>query len=502
MRALTAARRREGLPDLGQVGAGRVARTASANVAGRVAAIVLGIVTTAVVTRHLGVAGFAAFSYALAFGLLFAPLTDFGLNQAAVSQLARRRHPPEALVGSLLMLRLATGLLFAAGAAVIALLTAPDRTVAVASVVACAGLVLSTPSAMQAVIQTAVRPGWAVVNVLVNSLVWLAVALALALAGAGVVALVVGVVVAGALASATQAALGLCLVHVGRPSRDAMRGLLRLCVPLGIGAIAATVYYRIDAVLLYQLGSADDAGAYAAAYRLVDQVQFLPVAIVGAVFPMVAHAVGDPDRLRRYVHATWEVMAGLGLVLVAVGVAVAHPAAGVLFGPEFRDPTGRVLVVLWPVVLAIFMGYLAGALVPALDLVRAWTVVVFAGAAVNVLLNLALIPPLGGRGAALATLATEFGVMAVTLRMALGRARLTLPVARVGRMAGAAALAGAAAGVAVVAARPGGDLAQLAAGVAFGLAGYVAGLHAGRVLSVATLWRGLRHPRLALRELG
>ena len=123
----------------------------------------------------------------------------------------------------------------------------------------------------------------------------------------------------------------------------------------------------------------------------------------------------------------WEILLGLAFPIVAIVIAVAHPLSGLLFGDEFRGPTGTVLMLVWPVVIAIFLGYLAGALVPAINLVKVWTVIVFAGAAVSVVLNLILIPPLGADGAAIATVLTEFPVMAATLIVALRRVHMRLP---------------------------------------------------------------------------
>ncbi len=145
------------------------------------------------------------------------------------------------------------------------------------------------------------------------------------------------------------------------------------------------MYYRINSILVYQISGSDEAGYFAAAQKLVDQVQIVPIAIVGALFPLISEAAKtNPERLRRFVASGWEILVGLALPIVTIVIAVAHPLAGLLFGEEFRGPTGTVLMLVWPVVIAIFLGYLAGALVPAINLVKVWTIIVFAGAAFSV----------------------------------------------------------------------------------------------------------------------
>jgi O-antigen/teichoic acid export membrane protein len=483
------------LPDLGKVSDRRAAGVAAADLAARVATVVLGVFTTALLARHLGASGFAAFTYALAWGLLFAPLTDFGLRQAAVNRLSVREVSPSEIAGSLLLLRAIMAIVFGSVAAVLAVATAPDNTVAVGSLIVCVGMVLSVPSALAAVVQTAMKPSWTIVNNASSSIGWAVIALIMIALGAGPVLLVAGITAAGLFSSLIQAWLATKLTVIGKPTRAALSSLLRLSIPLGLGAVAVAVYYRVDSILVYQISGSEEAGFYAAAYRLVDQVQIIPIAIVGALFPLISEAAAhNPERLRRFVASAWEILLGLAFPIVAIGVVLAHPLAGLLFGSEFEGPTGTVLILVWPVVIAIFLGYLGGALVPAVNLVKIWTFIAFGGAFLCVGLCLLLIPPYGANGAAIATVATEYPVMAATLWITCRRAHLRLPLGRVARMVVAAALAGVAAALL--------GSVSLFLGLAGGGIVYVALLHLTRVVDVPSLVRAVRRPRDVARSLG
>ena len=151
-------------------------------------------------------------------------------------------------------------------------------------------------------------------------------------------------------------------------------------------------------------------------------------------------------------------------------------------------------MLVWPVVIAIFLGYLAGALVPAINLLKVWTVIVFAGAAFSVVINLILIPPFGADGAAVATVATEFPVMAATLIVAVRRAGLRLPMRRVWLMLVAAVVAGAVT-------YPLGRL-SLLLGLVVGTLVYLGLLHVLRVVEAGALLAALRRPRDVARSLG
>ena len=276
---------------------------------------------------------------------------------------------------------------------------------------------------------------------------------------------------------------------IGKPTRAALSSLLRLSIPLGLGAIAVAVYYRVDSILVYQISGSQEAGFYAAAYRLVDQVQIIPIAIVGALFPLISEAAANnPERLRRFVASAWEILLGLAFPIVAIGVVLAHPLAGLLFGSEFEGPTGTVLILIWPVVIAIFLGYLGGALVPAVNLVKIWTFIAFGGAFLCVGLCLLLIPPYGANGAAIATVATEYPVM-------VGHALDHLPA---GPPAASAGAGGAHARRGGAGRRRGGP-ARLGVSLFLGLAAggmiYVLLLQLTRVVDVPSLLRAIRRPR-------
>jgi O-antigen/teichoic acid export membrane protein len=483
------------LPELGTVTDRRAAATAVADLAARVATVALGVVTTALLARHLGASGFAAFNYALAWGLLFAPLTDFGLRQAAVNRLSVREVSPSEIAGSLLLLRAIMAVVFGSVAAVVAVATAPDNTVAVGSLIVCVGMIVGVPGSLAAIVQTAMKPSWTIINNASSSLSWTVVALIMIAFDAGPVMLVAGVTAAALVSSLLQAWLAQKLTVIGRPTRAALSSLLRLSIPLGLGAIAVAVYYRFNSILVYQISGADEAGYYAAAYRLVDQIQIIPIAIVGALFPLISEAAAtNPERLRRFVASAWEILIGLALPVVAIGMVLAHPLAGLLFGDEFRGPTGTVLILIWPVVIAIFLGYLAGALVPAVNLVKVWTLIAFAGAALSVGLCLLLIPPFGANGAAVTTVVTEFLVMAATLWIACRRAHLRLPLGRVLRILAAALLAG---GVAALL-----GLVSLFLGLIGGGLAYLLLLQVFRVVDLPVLIRAVRRPREIAKTLG
>ena len=142
---------------------------------------------------------------------------------------------------------------------------------------------------------------------------------------------------------------------------------------------------------------------------------------------------------RRLLEDAWRPLLALGLP-VSLGVAaVATPLVTVLFGGDFVDsaPLLRVLIL---GTLPLFWVNLAGHALIAMR--RVWPLVaVYAGAAaINVALNLVLIPRYGAAGAAVATVACEWLNLAAVVVLVRRGFGVTFTAAGLWRYAGAAAL--------------------------------------------------------------
>ena len=208
------------------------------------------------------------------------------------------------------------------------------------------------------------------------------------------------------------------------------------------------MYYRIDSVLIFEIKGAHEAGIYGAAYRFLDPIQFVPVSVLAAVFPVMAAVHDqDPERVRRLVQR-----AGDYLLIAAAGVlggtvALSAPIVDLLLGPDY-EASATVLPILMFAFVFISLGYLSGYLTTIVG--KRWLLVGFAagGAVLNIVLNIILIPPYGAVGSAWATVFTEAAVNGLALwavfkalhfRPAVGRAARTVVAAAL--MTGVVALA-------------------------------------------------------------
>lgn len=242
-----------------------------------------------------------------------------------------------------------------------------------------------------------------------GALLWWRTLLALA---AG---LVIGAVVAAAigLAMVRRRAQLTAPLRAWRIDRGLARAAVAEALPLWLATLLSLVYFKGDVVLLRAFSAGDAAvGAYAAAYKIFEGTMILPSIILAATFPALVRAARS-DRVGPAGRSPELPLAG-GLLALGLGIGAAihftaAPLVHLVFGAAFADavPSLRVLCLAIPLV---FLNYGLTHFLIARHLER--RNLAFAGfmVAVNVGLNMILIPRQGGPGAAWATFATEVGL--------------------------------------------------------------------------------------------
>ena len=193
--------------------------------------------------------------------------------------------------------------------------------------------------------------------------------------------------------------------------------------PLLVAAIAVTLYMKVDVLMLGLLSSGLETGLYVSAARLSEIWYFIPVAAAAAIRPRLARLfdAGNLDQYRiitqRFLTSSFwfSIAAAVGTVLVA-GLVVTF-----LYGAEFSAGAQvlRIHVLAAPFV---YLGVASSQWFIDRGLTRAVMVRSTVGAAVNVGLNLILIPTQGAVGAAIATL-VSYSIAALLLNSVSRRAR-------------------------------------------------------------------------------
>jgi O-antigen/teichoic acid export membrane protein len=194
---------------------------------------------------------------------------------------------------------------------------------------------------------------------------------------------------------------------------SALTNLLKKALPYALVIFVMTIYTRTDAVMLEWLLPKDgiyQANVYAQGYRFLDAVNVIGLLFVNLLMPMLSRQLQqkiDTQPLIRF-----------GLQLLLVGALTVTAAIGVfrydITAQLYREATpywGDVLAMLMVSFVAASASYIYSTLIGAAGLVSSMNRIFISAFALNISLNLWLIPTQKAFGAAISTTITEFFVL-------------------------------------------------------------------------------------------
>jgi O-antigen/teichoic acid export membrane protein len=320
----------------------RVAWNTIAQAAGRAVTLALSLVTTVLLTRHLGVSGYGVYVTVTVFVPFFALFFDAGVTTFVVRGLSTDETRTD-LFREALGLRLSLALpamLLAFGIALLVYGGSDGETTRTAVAVGLPLiLTLSVASAVTALFQARLQMDRAALAEVVGQATAVGLVV-LAVATDGSINAIVAAAVVGSLVNTT---LLLLLARRMAPVRPLFRlsswmSLLRQALPLGLALMIAAVYFRADAVLLSVMKGSDAVGIYGVAYRLLEAVVAFPGFFYVSIFPLFAQAAARRDlaNLRDVTQRAFDLLTVAAVPVVAGTTMLAPELVRALAGSGFE----------------------------------------------------------------------------------------------------------------------------------------------------------------------
>ena len=205
-------------------------------------------------------------------------------------------------------------------------------------------------------------------------------------------------------------AMTLALHRFGPPLSSLRVGYRRCCAllkaswPLMLSSISVMIYMKIDQIMIGQMLGNDAVGIYSAAVRISEIWYFIATAVAASVLPSILEAKKNNEaQYRQRLQALFDLMTWIAIIVALPVTFFATPLVTMLFGADYSEAGGVLAIHVWATVF-VFLGVAGGNwfLAENQQLISLQRTAL--GAAVNVLLNIVLIPMLGVVGAAWATL--------------------------------------------------------------------------------------------------
>jgi len=380
-------------------------------VAGRAVRLGGALVGTALIARHLGPDRYGLLVYIVNFALLFEVIAHCGTDNIVTRELAKQTMAPGVVLGTAVVVRIGATLVAMLAMVCCVARIEEDRQVAMA-IMAFSGIFLAQAflvtrsyfiatlanryiglsNIFAALLSISFKAGLILVDA---SLEWF------------LVALIFDAVQLSSLLVFFCNRSGVPLKR-WRISLAWGKYLVRKSAPLSLSLAAVMLHQRIDQVMLRNMVGNVALAQYAAAVKMLAVILLVPQIVAEIASPLLVRARECSEELfqRRF-----RIMSAALLWLAAAGAVattlLAKPIVRLLFGAEFTEAASLVRVLAWKTVFVALSVSSAHWIIIS-DKQRLIALRNVAGCAMNVALNLALIPRYGAMGASVATLVSFF----------------------------------------------------------------------------------------------
>jgi O-antigen/teichoic acid export membrane protein len=391
---------------------------------GRGVVIGLTIITTALLTRRLGVAGYGDYVFITAFLMFFSSMADWGTGIISVreaSQHERRERIEERIYGNALLLRLAIAI-FSFFLINLLIFILPQFSGLILPAVIASTLLLfwSLRTSCQIIFQTKLRfDQHALVEVFSSGLFVLFLVLVLRFSS-DLTWIFLALSSASFLAALLALILGRRLTDFDfQPDWQLMKRIVKEALPTGALLLVFSIYNRLDIFLLQSIKGAEPVGIYGLAYKVHDNLVLGAAFLANAFFPVISRygKISELEKgfqpMREIYQKLFDILFIAGLVMAVLVLIFSPLIIQIIGGQEFSAS----ILVLRILVLGTFVAYfnhLTGYSLIALGKQKVSLAVAVVALVWNISLNLFFIPRFSYLAAAYITIATEGLVLALT----------------------------------------------------------------------------------------
>lgn len=388
----------------------RVARNTGVVLSGELIFKLISLVVTIYLARYLGTVGFGKYSFVFAYLTFFNIITDLGLQQILVREMARDPKIAPKLIGNAYIIRLLlTIFAVVLSLIIITLMSYPADTTSYIYIAAFTLLFISFSDFYRTIFEANLRMEYNTIAKLTFKVLSAALILWIIFVLQGTLTQIILVLVFSELVK-TLINYSFSRKFV-RPRFSIDFGLwsflVKAALPLALSSVIWVIYHQIDIVMLSVMQGDAPVGIYSAAYRLCNPFLIISTALMMSLFPVMSEAFKTSKEKLIKSYALGVRYLIIIMLPIAMGITLMSDKIVLLiYGAEFAGSITALQILIWAILLGGINLILLNLLV-SIDRQKLNTLSVGICAIVNVVLNLILIPILSYNGAAIATVVTN-----------------------------------------------------------------------------------------------
>lgn len=370
----------------------------------------LGFLVTIYSVRYLGTDEFGILSLAFALTGIFSVLTDLGLSNITVREVARDKSSEKKYVSNIIsmktVLAVATFLLIVLSVKLIGYSPVIANTV---YILAFSVIITAFSGIFQSIFQAYEIMEYISIGNIINSFtVFVGVLLAVHYQ-ADVLVFAFVYLISSIILLFYNLIIYYWKFSMLKVSFDAQfsKEILIKALPLSIAFIFGTVHFRVDTIILSIFQGDAAVGIYNASYKLMETLTVLPVIYTTSIFPVLSRLhLTSKDALRISYERSFKYLIAISLPIAVGTTLLASDIVLYLYGSAFSQSILALQIVIW-VIPVIFLNYLFGVVITSINRQNIFIKAMFVAMVANIILNLILIPRLSYIGAAIVTVTTE-----------------------------------------------------------------------------------------------
>lgn len=378
------------------------------------------------IARYLGDAKFGIYSFVNSYVAIFLIFADFGLTLLSIREIAREKDKVHKYLSNISLLKIilsAVTLILTFG---IAQFINVDQSTLILIYIASTWTIISSfGEFLRGIFRAFEKMQYeAFVRILEKSLVFVAILFIIS-KNYGIASIFISELIASLIILIVT-----LIIIRGKFSKYRFeldlpfyKKILKESWPFAASSLFVMLYFKIDTVMLKLFGKEDEViGWYNASYNLVLALSFVPSAILSAAYPAMSRFFRDSkDKLRRVYQNSLKSLYFLGAPMIVGVTLLAAPFITLVYGEEYSGSIIALQILIWSEIF-VFINTAYSTLINASNKQRIITLQTSLGVALNVTLNIFLIPKYSYIGAGIATVLTElfaFSFLAVYVNLKL-----------------------------------------------------------------------------------
>ncbi len=374
----------------------------------RVFRMVVGVVTLAVVARHLGTAEFGDLNFSINLVALLTSVAGMSLDGVVIRELVRRPEQSAHVLGSAAVLKIIGATLCILLVALIGWAEGGNSSTFPLAIIISMGFLPQAFDVTDLWFQRHLQSKFTVMAKSVALLIGAGTKIGLATHGAPIEMFAWAQAFDASLLST---ALVVMYHRTGgtvlnwRASKEVIATLLRDSWPLILAGLLVGLYGRVEQFLVRSFLDSHSMGVYYASARITELWNFIPNLLLSTLYPLLLEKrMADHHAYLQWIQVTFDLLTSIG-ILVALGVTALAPfLIKAIYGDDYLPAVNILLIQAWFAPITFSGAVRAQVLLMEGSTVYHWWAAVI-GIAGNLGLGLWLTPKLGAPGAAISALA-------------------------------------------------------------------------------------------------